>query len=303
MNTPSPLIPQGVTPAKGKTSFFFKVLMILTVHVVVIGGMLLQGCKDTKDTSGNSQDTANSSDTMPPATNPSTVSNSSTAPTTATPPAQGYQTGAPGQPAPVPGGAPAPAPGAITQQPPGGMPATGAPGAPAFAPAPPPQPVQATAPTEIPGTGKEYIIVSGDTLGAVAHRNGVSLKALLEANPGVNPKKLQVGQKIQVPAGTGATAGAGTEVAASGDETVYTVKSGDTLSKIAKANHTTFKKIMAMNDLKTTAIKVGQKLKLPAPKAAGAETATPTATAVPQPVSQPVPPPTAPTGGPVTLNQ
>ena len=33
-------------------------------------------------------------------------------------------------------------------------------------------------------------------------------------------------------------------------------------------NHTTFKKIMALNDLKTTSIKVGQKLKLPAPKAA-----------------------------------
>jgi LysM repeat protein len=60
--------------------------------------------------------------------------------------------------------------------------------------------------------------------------------------------------------------------APSGDATTYTVKSGDTLSKIAKQNHTTFKKIMALNDLKTTSIKVGQKLKLPAPKTAGTET-------------------------------
>ena len=47
MNTNSPLIPQGTTPARGKSSLYFKVLMILTVHVVLIGGMLLQGCKVT----------------------------------------------------------------------------------------------------------------------------------------------------------------------------------------------------------------------------------------------------------------
>jgi hypothetical protein len=50
MNTPSPLVPQGATPPRGKSSLYFKVLMILTVHVVVIGGMLLQGCKDTTKT-------------------------------------------------------------------------------------------------------------------------------------------------------------------------------------------------------------------------------------------------------------
>ena len=54
-----------------------------------------------------------------------------------------------------------------------------------------------------------------------------------------------------------------------GDTGSYTVKSGDTLSKIAKANHTTYKKIMALNDLKTTSIKVGQKLKVPEGGCAG----------------------------------
>src|ERR1700691_5731013 len=47
MNTPSPLVPQGTQPPRRKSSLYFKVLMILTVHVVLIGGMLLQGCKDT----------------------------------------------------------------------------------------------------------------------------------------------------------------------------------------------------------------------------------------------------------------
>src|SRR5271168_3554267 len=79
MNTPSPLIPQGSIPPRGKSTFFFKVLMILTVHVVLIGGMLLQGCKDTKDTSSNTTtpDTAApTADTLPPMTS---TSNSTTA--------------------------------------------------------------------------------------------------------------------------------------------------------------------------------------------------------------------------------
>jgi peptidoglycan endopeptidase LytE len=91
---------------------------------------------------------------------------------------------------------------------------------------------------------------------------------------------------VQLPAG-GAVASTGTPgtggpdaAAAGGDTSVYVVKSGDTLSKIAKANHTTYKKIMALNDLKTTSIKAGQKLKMPAPKETPATTiAPPTTTA------------------------
>jgi hypothetical protein len=47
MNTPIPLIRDGLTPFRGKSSFFFKVLLILAIHVVIIGVMLLQGCKVT----------------------------------------------------------------------------------------------------------------------------------------------------------------------------------------------------------------------------------------------------------------
>jgi LysM repeat protein len=44
-----------------------------------------------------------------------------------------------------------------------------------------------------------YTIQSGDTLSAVAKRFGVSLNALLAANPTVDPKRLQIGQKIVIP--------------------------------------------------------------------------------------------------------
>jgi LysM repeat protein len=44
-----------------------------------------------------------------------------------------------------------------------------------------------------------YAIQSGDTLSAIAKRFGVSLNALLAANPTVNPRGLQIGQKIVIP--------------------------------------------------------------------------------------------------------
>lgn len=44
-----------------------------------------------------------------------------------------------------------------------------------------------------------YRIQSGDTLSAIATRFGVSLTELLNANPGVNPNRLQIGQQIQIP--------------------------------------------------------------------------------------------------------
>lgn len=45
---------------------------------------------------------------------------------------------------------------------------------------------------------KYYTVKSGDTLGSIAKRNGKSLNAILKLNPGVNPNKLRIGQKIRV---------------------------------------------------------------------------------------------------------
>ena len=59
-----------------------------------------------------------------------------------------------------------------------------------------------------------------------------------------------------------------------GGET-YTVKSGDTLTKIAKAHGTTVKAIKAASNLTTDHIKVGQKLKIPAKAEAAAPAPAP----------------------------
>jgi LysM repeat protein len=44
-----------------------------------------------------------------------------------------------------------------------------------------------------------YTIKSGDSLAKIARANGVSLSDLEAANPGVDPKRLKVGQKINLP--------------------------------------------------------------------------------------------------------
>ena len=117
----------------------------------------------------------------------------------------------------------------------------------------------------------------GDFLASIAKKNGVSLKALEAANPGVVPTKLKIGQKLQILGG--GTAAATTESAAfgsasSGDTKTYTVKPGDTLTKIAKVSGAKLTEIKKLNDLKTDQIKVGQKLKLPQRSSAEAPPAT-----------------------------
>ena len=170
---------------------------------------------------------------------------------------------------------------------------------------PPPMPLVDTALP--PAGGSEYVVVKGDILAKIAKKNGVTLKALQAANPGVVPTKLKVGQKLVIPAGGKTSAGTGTTtgtgggtVAPTGGGELYTVKSSDTLTKIAKAHGTTVKLLQAANSLTTTKIKVGQKLTIPSKTAAAAPAATvPTAVDnTPAPALPPVSAPAAPAPAP-----
>ena len=162
-------------------------------------------------------------------------------------------------------------------------------------PPPVPPPVYTPAPVPSPeGAATEYVVVQGDTFSGIAKKYGVTVKAIEAANPGVVPTKLKVGQKLSIPAPTGnAAAPAPTGMApagTTGGEEMYTVKSGDTLSKIAKAHGVSVKAIESENNLTTTQIKVGQKLKIPA-KVEAAPAPAPVTPATSAPATTPATPP------------
>jgi LysM repeat protein len=166
-------------------------------------------------------------------------------------------------------------------------PSTGIPTNPApYIPTVPTNPVVPVPPVDISASStSEYTVVAGDTLGKIAKAHGVSLKALEAANPGVDPKKLKPNKtKLVIPASTGGTVAPmttdTTTVQDTGEQT-YTVKSGDNLSKIARQYGVSVKAIQIENNLITTRITVGKKLKIPAKADAGA--------AAPVPVVAPAP--------------
>jgi LysM repeat protein len=141
--------------------------------------------------------------------------------------------------------------------------------------------------------GTTYTVVQGDTLAKIAKKNGVTLKALEDANPGVIPTKLKIKQQLTIPAGgSAAPAAADTSGASTGGE-VYSIKSGDTLTKIAHAHGVSLKALKAANpNVDPNHIKVGDKLTIPA-KAEAAAPAAP-APVTPAPVAPVTPPSTTP---------
>jgi LysM repeat protein len=233
MNNPSPLVPQGsILEQKNKSRARVRlaVFFILSIHVVGLMALLMQGCRKPPEPEPTQADT-----NPPPAieaTNPPAVD-------TNPPPA-------------------------------------------AVAP-------QVTEPAPGPAPGQEYVIAKGDTFSSIAKKFSVTVKAIEDANPSAQPTKLKPGQKIQIPAAAPAAPGApsvtapapGVDAAAGGPQ-VYTVKSGDTLTKIAKQFGTSVSAVRSENNLTTDKIVVGQKLKIPAKAPApapapAAPTATPTA--------------------------
>lgn len=86
-----------------------------------------------------------------------------------------------------------------------------------------------------------YNINNGDTLKIIADRFGSSIAAIMIANPGINPQNLQVGQRICIPQGS-------ENVPECTSGNLYTIKKGDTLSKIAQSFDVTVRSILELNE-------------------------------------------------------
>jgi LysM repeat protein len=313
-----------VPPDKSRSRVKVVMFSVLGFHAAILLGLLIQGCR-SEPTASNS-DTANPSAVADNATPPlaeapakaagapapakatATVPANRRVPAPANPPAAPsaptLATAAPLSPKPsrqiamrAPSAASAPAPAKPA------APASAVASAPPSAPAPtaaalpapkPSSQIVALVPAVSPNpNATDYTVVAGDTFGRIAKSLHATVKALANANPGVDSAKLRIGQKIHVPTASETTAQsisvqatpsqttpvqavAASNTASSTDEHVYTVQHGDYLFKIAKQFGLKASAIREANGLKKDQLVVGQKLKIPAKGSATAARATAT---------------------------
>lgn len=94
--------------------------------------------------------------------------------------------------------------------------------------------------------GEYYVVQRGDTLANIAARMGVSMWALAEANGIQNTNLIYVGQALLLP-GESAAAASETVTTSAATGSVYVVRQGDTLGKIAARYGTSVAALMSAN--------------------------------------------------------
>jgi membrane-bound lytic murein transglycosylase D len=105
---------------------------------------------------------------------------------------------------------------------------------------------------------RTHRVARGETMGHIARRYGVSVAAVQHANPGVNPRRMQVGQTLRVPAGGSVRLASS---AAQPSWKTYQVRRGDTLSHIAVRHGVTVSQLRQWNGIGNR-IYAGQRLRI-----------------------------------------
>lgn len=101
--------------------------------------------------------------------------------------------------------------------------------------------------------GLYYVVRPGDTLFSIANRYNVTVAQLIEANPGIDPNNLQVGQLICIPKQTPPIRCPG--------GTIYVVRANDTLSSILLRFNISVMDLMVGNpNIDIDRLMVGQEL-------------------------------------------
>ena len=155
-----------------------------------------------------------------------------------------------------------------------------------------------------------YVVQNGDYLAKISKKYNVTISSIKRLNPSIKKDVIWVGQKIKLPGKIDvgvqtapAVAKAETPAAKkstskkgfapyTGATKEYVVKNGDTLGAIAYGNGLNIRQLKELNGLSSDSLKIGQKLKIPASKAAAPAVAKaevkPVAKVVEQEVAAPV---------------
>ena len=101
----------------------------------------------------------------------------------------------------------------------------------------------------LPESGNYYVVQNGDSLWKIANKYGITVNELKSLN-GLTSNNLTVGQILEVPGSSSSSDG------------TYTVKSGDSLWKIANQYGLTVNELKSLNGLTSDNLSVGQVLKV-----------------------------------------
>lgn len=241
MKSESPLVPQGSfleRKNKGQARTRIAIFVVLAVHCAGVMALLMQGCK---------KPAGEDSPASPSETNTLASPPSMAAPTFEIPTNQ-YAAEAYQPPSAPPASDSADAPVAIAQE----------------------MPHNNASDISQPSNITEHKVVRGDTFGKLAKHYGVTANAIQEANPGVTPKNIKIDSTLRIPAPVASASvirpSTQADSGAAGNSSgmrIHKVKSGDTLSRIARNYGVTRNAIRTANKMKTDRILVDQPLKIP----------------------------------------
>ncbi|WP_236908932.1 LysM peptidoglycan-binding domain-containing protein [Clostridium sp. Cult3] len=104
-----------------------------------------------------------------------------------------------------------------------------------------------------------HTIRPGDTLFRLSQQFGVSVDAIIRANPGINPNNLQIGQRICIP-------GAVPPMPSCPNGFFYTIKAGDTLFRLSQQFNVGVDEIIRANPgIDPNRLQIGQTICIPRP--------------------------------------
>ena len=104
----------------------------------------------------------------------------------------------------------------------------------------------------LPGSGNYYVVQNGDSLWKIANQYGITVDELKRLN-NLTSNNLTVGQILELPNQNNSNTSGNT----------YTVKSGDSLWKIANQYGITVNELKTLNNLTSDNLSIGQVLKIP----------------------------------------
>ncbi|NMC47878.1 MAG: LysM peptidoglycan-binding domain-containing protein, partial [Desulfovibrio sp.] len=117
-----------------------------------------------------------------------------------------------------------------------------------------------------------YAVAGGDTPWTVAKRFGVSVEHLLAANAGINPRRLQIGQMLAIPAAETPDVAKGRELRQDAAAVRVPIAKGDNLWTLARRYGLRVDDLMAANQgLDPLRLEIGRELVIPSHEAAKAE--------------------------------